>query len=65
MLDLLKTDICGTRPAYRQKFAEIVGGVDANEGEFPWMVHLKDNGFGICGGTLISPEWVVTAAHCV
>ncbi|XP_030840490.1 atrial natriuretic peptide-converting enzyme-like [Strongylocentrotus purpuratus] len=63
--DLFKTDICGTRPAYRQKFAEIVGGVDANEGEFPWMVYLKDNGSGFCGGTLISSEWVVTAAHCV
>lgn len=35
----------------------IVGGTEANRGEFPWIVYLKiDNGKGsysFCGGTLI------------
>jgi secreted trypsin-like serine protease len=40
---------------------EVVGGVRADEGEFPWMVRLSVG----CGGALIAPEVVLTAAHCV
>ncbi|XP_077990107.1 uncharacterized protein LOC144444533 isoform X2 [Glandiceps talaboti] len=45
----------------------IVGGEDADAGEWPWMVSLGligDPGHW-CGGFVISNEWVVTAAHCV
>ena len=62
-IDLLNTTICGTRPAYAPDMTRVVGGVDAREGEFPWMAYLYQNGYGqFCGATLIGEEWVVTAA---
>jgi secreted trypsin-like serine protease len=40
---------------------EVVGGVPAPEGRFPWMVRLSMG----CGGALIAPRVVLTAGHCV
>jgi trypsin len=43
---------------------EIVGGATATNSEWPWVVSLQGSSGHFCGGTLISPQWVATAAHC-
>nr|CAH0110962.1 unnamed protein product [Daphnia galeata] len=43
----------------------IVGGTAAAAGEFPFQVAIKYNGNFFCGGSLISPSIVLTAAHCL
>lgn len=46
---------------------QIVGGVDASNQDFPFMVSLqvKEGQFHFCGGSLIAPDVVLTAAHCL
>ncbi|XP_026152296.1 coagulation factor VII [Mastacembelus armatus] len=43
----------------------IVGGVLEKQGQSPWQVLIRrSDGYGFCGGTLVSDQWVVSAAHC-
>ena len=42
----------------------IVGGNQASPGEFPFMVSLQVGGSHVCGGSVISSRWILTAAHC-
>ncbi|XP_064917194.1 coagulation factor XI isoform X2 [Columba livia] len=46
----------------------IVGGTDSAPGEWPWQVslHVKlSRRRHVCGGSIISNQWILTAAHCV
>uniref|UniRef100_A0A8C4L5S7 Ovochymase 2 n=1 Tax=Equus asinus TaxID=9793 RepID=A0A8C4L5S7_EQUAS len=70
-LSLPKAPTCGqslvkARPQnYFNIFSRIVGGSQVEKGSYPWQVSLKRRQKHICGGTIISPQWVITAAHCV
>ena len=46
-----------------KRTTRIVGGVETEVNEYPWQAQLSVGG-GLCGGSLISSEWVLTAAHC-
>ncbi|EGW09763.1 Transmembrane serine protease 8 [Cricetulus griseus] len=61
LLLLPSLPVCG----HSGNAGKIVGGQDAQEGKWPWQVSLWIAGEGhICGGSLIHPGWVLTAAHC-
>ncbi|KAL9987992.1 hypothetical protein ACROYT_G002383 [Oculina patagonica] len=52
---------CGMRPT----FARVINGQNASPHSWPWQVSLRVRGRHICGGSLVRPDWIVTAAHCV
>lgn len=53
--------VCGVRG----RKDRIVGGAEAQPHDFPWIVGLFRQNKLYCGATLISENYVLTAAHCV
>ena len=61
---------CG-RQFVRPISTRIVGGHPARPGTWPWMANIKVvfprgtlQAEHLCGGSLIAPQWVLSAAHC-
>ncbi|KAJ0036471.1 hypothetical protein NQD34_005148 [Periophthalmus magnuspinnatus] len=59
---------CGV-PTFPPVLSRVVGGEDVRPHSWPWQISLQYNYQGqwrhTCGGTLISDQWVLTAAHCI
>ena len=54
---------CGTK----KPDPRIVGGTNAQPGSWPWQVLVGFKPFWgpvWCGGSILTPYWIVTAAHC-
>ncbi|XP_055264838.1 mastin-like [Moschus berezovskii] len=58
-------------PGSGHELVGIVGGCDVSARSYPWQVSLRVYNRTVgrwkhcCGGSLIHPQWVLTAAHCV
>ncbi|MDO3398190.1 trypsin-like serine protease, partial [Nocardioides sp. SOB44] len=63
--DINQLEQNGTYPYHPTIGGRIVGGVVASIQDLPWQVALLRNGAQICGGIIIAPQIVLTAAHCV
>jgi hypothetical protein len=58
---------CGTRVNVAMRFTSlVVNGLKAERAEFPWLAaHFHQSRSFICGGSLVSNNLIVTAAHCI
>ncbi|XP_043532492.1 transmembrane protease serine 5 [Chiloscyllium plagiosum] len=57
----LKCSACGEK----HDFSMIIGGQEAEKGNWPWQVTLYNNYQHMCGGSIIDGYWIITAAHCL
>ncbi|CAF4938883.1 unnamed protein product, partial [Rotaria sp. Silwood1] len=44
--------------------SRIVGGETANSATWGWAVSISIANTYLCGGSIISSSWIITAAHC-
>ena len=44
--------------------SRIVGGEAANDATWGWVVSIAVGDRSLCGGSILSPSWIISAAHC-
>ncbi|XP_069046065.1 transmembrane protease serine 7 isoform X2 [Lepisosteus oculatus] len=52
---------CGSPTLVRGR---VVGGSNAQEGEWPWQASMHFSGSFYCGASIIAWDWLLSAAHC-
>lgn len=45
--------------------SRVVNGQNAQRHAWPWQISLRYRGGHICGGSIISNWWILTASHCL
>uniref|UniRef100_A0A3Q2PEK9 Ovochymase 1 n=1 Tax=Fundulus heteroclitus TaxID=8078 RepID=A0A3Q2PEK9_FUNHE len=60
------SDVAGVRsfPPELDVETRIIGGQEAWAHSWPWQVSLRFSSMPACGGAIIGPQWVISAAHC-
>ncbi|XP_042372373.1 ovochymase-1, partial [Plectropomus leopardus] len=60
------SELSGVRPFSPEQELEsrIIGGQEAWAHSWPWQVSLRFASMPACGGAVIGPLWILSAAHC-
>jgi len=53
--------VCGVRPMQNR----IIQGNEATPHSWPWMCSLQVYNEHVCGCSIVTPTWIITAAHCM
>lgn len=59
-------DSCSCGVSAAKDRHRVVNGKEAEVHKFPWIISMMDGSdYYYCGGSIISDQWILTAAHCV
>ncbi|CAH2979497.1 unnamed protein product [Chilo suppressalis] len=66
MYKCLLAELLGTEhPHRRGSTRRIVSGRNTSIAAVPWQVSLREKTYPICGGSVVTDLWLLTAAHCL